>query len=87
VTLKTGKTFNWSIDAPYDNKMRHASEWMSFAFSRISKSQFHDRYKMDADGQVGAETFTITPDRITIKGSSIQKGKKMPYVEVWDRVE
>jgi len=87
VSLKDGKTFDWSIDAPYDDKMRHASQWMSFAFSRINDHQFHDRYIMDADGQKGAETFTITPDRITIKGSSIQNGKEMPYVEVWDRVE
>jgi hypothetical protein len=87
VTLKDGKTFDWSIDAPYDDKMRHASQWMSFAFSRLNAHQFHDRYIMDADHQKGAETFTITPDRITIKGSSVQKGKTMPYVEVWDHVE
>jgi len=67
--------------------MRHASQWMSFAFSRISDSQFHDRYTMDADGEAGAETFTITPTRLTIKGSSMHQGKDMPYTEVWDRVE
>ncbi len=87
VTLKDGKAFDWHIDAPWDDQMRHASTWMSFAFSRISDSQFHDRYKMDTDGEEGAETFTITPTRLTIKGSSMHQGKDMPYVEVWDRVE
>jgi hypothetical protein len=87
VSLKDGKTFDWHIDAPYDDQMRHASQWMSFAFSRLSDSQFHDRYKMDADGEEGAETFTITPTRLTIKGSSMHQGKDMPYIEVWDRVE
>jgi hypothetical protein len=86
VTLKDGKTFEWSIDAPYDNKMRHASTWMSFAFRRISGATFHDRYKVDS-GERGEETFFITPAKITIKGASIRDGKKMPYVEIWDRVE
>ena len=87
VTPLDGKTFSWNIEAPYDNKMRHASQWMSFAFSRISDTQFHDRYVMNADGMRGEETFTITPDKITIRGYSITKGKKSPYVEVWDHVE
>jgi hypothetical protein len=87
VTPIQGQTFNWEIEAPYDNKMRHASQWMSFAFKRISATKFHDRYKMDADGERGEETFTITPDRITIRGASMHKGKKAPYVEIWDRVE
>jgi len=87
VTPLDGKTFSWSIDAPYDDKMRHASQWMSFAFSRISDNSFHDRYIMDADGQQGEETFTITDKKLTIVGASIQKGEKKPYVEVWDRVE
>src|ERR1700744_1413810 len=42
-----GKTFSWHIDAPYDDQMRHGSQWMSFAFTRISDNQFHDRYIMD----------------------------------------
>ena len=87
VELKDGKTFDWHIDAPWDDQMRHASTWMSFAFSRLSDTEFHDRYKMDADGEEGAETFTITPTRLTIKGSSLHGGKQMPYTEVWDRVE
>ena len=87
VTPLDGKTFTWSIDAPYDNKMRHASQWMSFAFSRISDNSFHDRYVMDVDGQQGEETFTITGKKLIIKGASIQNGEKKPYVEVWDRVE
>lgn len=87
VVLKDGKAFDWHIDAPWDDQMRHASTWMSFAFSRISDTEFHDRYKMDVDGEEGAETFTITPTRLTIRGSSLHQGKQMPYVEVWDRVE
>lgn len=86
VTLKDGKTFNWTTDAPFDDKMRHASTWMSFAFSRISDTQFHDRYVMD-DGQEGEETFTVEAKRITIRGASTHEGKKQPYVEVWDRVD
>ena len=87
VTPKEGKTFSWSIDAPYDNKMRKASTWMSFAFSRISDNQFHDRYIMNDTGEKGAETFTIEPKKLTIRGSSIHEGKKMSYVEIWNRVD
>jgi hypothetical protein len=87
VTPPDGKTFSWNIEAPYDNKMRKASAWMSFAFKRISDNQFHDRYVMNDSGMRGEETFTITPDKITIRGASITKGKKQPYVEVWNRVE
>ncbi len=61
VTPLDGKTFSWHIDAPYDDKMRPGSQWMSFAFSRISDNQFHDRYKMNDSGIEGAETYTITP--------------------------
>jgi hypothetical protein len=87
VTPVGGKTFSWSIDAPYDDQMRHGSTWMSFAFSRISDNEFHDRYIMDDTGEKGAETFTITPKRLTIRGSSVHNGKEMSYVEVWDRVD
>ncbi|MDB5395799.1 MAG: hypothetical protein JWM91_3305 [Rhodospirillales bacterium] len=87
VTPPDGKTFSWNIEAPYDNKMRKASAWMSFAFKRISANQFHDRYVMNDSGMRGEETFTITPDKITIRGASVTKGKKEPYVEVWSRVE
>lgn len=82
-----GKTFSWNIEAPYDNKMRKASTWMSFAFRRISDTSFHDRYIMNDSGMRGEETFTITPDKITIRGASVTKGKKEPYVEVWNRVQ
>ena len=82
-----GKTFSWHIDAPYDDKMRHGSQWMQFAFSRISDNQFHDRYKMNDSGIEGAETYTITPKRLTIEGAAMIKGKSEPYVEVWDRVD
>ena len=82
-----GKTFSWNIDAPYDDKMRHASQWMSFAFSRISDNSFHDRYIMDADGEQGEETFVITDKKLTITGASMHKGEKKSYVEVWDRVD
>jgi len=87
VTPLDGKTFSWNIDAPYDNKMRHASQWMSFAFSRISANQFHDRYIMSDSGIRGAETYTITPNKLTIRGAAVIKGKKQPYVEIWDRVQ
>jgi len=87
VTPLDGKTFSWHIEAPYDDKMRPGSQWMSFAFSRISDNQFHDRYKMNDSGIEGEETYTITPKKVTIEGAAIIKGKKEPYVEVWDRVE
>jgi hypothetical protein len=87
VTPPDGKTFSWNIEAPWDNKMRKASTWMSFAFKRISDNQFHDRYVMNQGGMRGEETFTITPTKITIRGHSVDKGKKQPYVEVWNRVE
>jgi hypothetical protein len=87
VTPVNGKPFTWSIDAPYDDKMRHGSQWMSFAFSRISDNQFHDRYIMDDTKEEGAETYTITDKKLTIEGSSVHNGKKMSYVEVWDKVE
>jgi hypothetical protein len=87
VTPLDGKTFTWHIEAPYDDKMRHASQWMSFAFSRISDNQFHDRYIMNDSGIEGAETYTITPKKLTIEGAAIINGKNEPYVEVWDRVE
>lgn len=86
VTPIDGKTFSWSIEAPYDDKMRHASTWMSFAFKRISDNSFHDRYVMN-DGKRGEETFTISPQKLVIKGNYFHGGKKLPYVEVWDRVE
>lgn len=87
VTLVDGKNFTWSIDAPFDDQMRHGSQWMSFAFSRISDTQFHDRYIMDADGKTGEETFTIKGRKLILEGASLRDGKKMPYVEVWDRVD
>ena len=87
VTPLDGKTFSWHIEAPYDDKMRAASQWMSFAFSRISENQFHDRYRMNDTGVEGAETYTITDKKITIEGAATINGKKEPYVEVWDRVE
>jgi hypothetical protein len=87
VTPLDGKTFSWNIEAPYDNKMRHASTWMSFAFSRIADNKFHDRYIMGDSGVRGAETYTITPKKLTIVGAAIIKGKKEPYVEVWDRID
>jgi hypothetical protein len=88
VTPPNGKTFSWNIEAPYDNKMRKASAWMSFAFKRISANQFHDRYIMNDSGMKGAETFTIRPNKIVIRGASVSaEGKKEPYVEVWNRVE
>ena len=87
VTPVDGKTFSWHIEAPYDDKMRPASQWMSFAFSRISENQFHDRYRMNDSGIEGAETYTITPKKLTIEGAAIVNGKKEPYVEVWDRVD
>jgi hypothetical protein len=82
-----GKAFNWHIDAPYDDRMRHGSQWMSFAFTRISDSQFHDRYIMDDTKEEGAETFTIKGKKLILEGSSVHNGKKMSYVEVWDKVE
>lgn len=87
VTLVDGKNFTWSIDAPFDDQMRHGSQWMSFAFTRISDSQFHDRYIMDADGKTGEETFTIKGRKLILEGAAIVDGKKMPYVEVWDRAD
>lgn len=87
VTPPNGKTFSWNIEAPYDDTMRKASTWMSFAFKRISDTQFHDRYIMNDSGMKGEETFTITPTKITIEGHSWDKGKKQTYVEVWNRVE
>jgi hypothetical protein len=82
-----GKTFSWHIDAPYDDQMRHGSQWMSFAFTRISDNQFHDRYIMDDTKEEGAETFTIKDKKLILEGSSVHNGKKMTYVEVWDKVE
>jgi hypothetical protein len=82
-----GKTFSWHIDAPYDDQMRHGSQWMSFAFTRISDNQFHDRYIMDDTKEEGAETFTIKGNKLILEGSSVHNGKKMSYVEVWDKVE
>ncbi|WP_157219807.1 hypothetical protein [Flavisphingomonas formosensis] len=87
VTLTDGKSFSWNIDAPYDDKMRPASSWMSFAFSRISPTEFRDRYVMNDTGVKGEEVFTITPRKITIKGHSFMNGKQQDYVEVWNRVE
>lgn len=87
VTLVDGKNFTWSIDAPFDDQMRHGSQWMSFAFTRISDTQFHDRYVMDADGKQGEETFTIKGRKLVLEGAAIVDGKKMPYVEIWDRVD
>lgn len=86
VTLKDGKTFDWNIDSPLDDTMRHASTWMSFAFKRLSPDAIHNRYVMD-DGQQGEETFTMENNKIVIRGATIRDGKKLPYVEVWDRVE
>jgi hypothetical protein len=60
---------------------------MSFAFRRISDNQFHDRYRMNDSGIEGEETYTITDKKLTIEGAAIIKGKKEPYVEVWDKVE
>lgn len=87
VTLKDGKTFHWTIDAPYDDKMRPASTWMSFAFSRLSPTMFRDRYVMNDTGVTGEETFAIAPEKITITGHSIMNGKRQNYVEVWNRRE
>lgn len=87
VTPINGKTFSWHIDAPYDDVMRHGSQWMSFAFTRISDNQFHDRYIMDDTKEEGAETFTIKDKKLILEGSSVHNGKKMSYVEVWDKVE
>ena len=87
VTPLDGKTFSWHIEAPYDDVMRPGSTWMSFAFRRISDNQFHDRYKMNDSGIEGEETYTITDKKLTIEGAAIIKGKKEPYVEVWDKVE
>jgi hypothetical protein len=87
VTPLDGKTFSWHIEAPYDDKMRPGSQWMSFAFSRISDNQFHDRYRMNDSGIEGEETYTTTDKKLTIEGAAVIKGKKEPYVEVWDRVE
>jgi len=87
VTPLDGKTFSWHIEAPYDDKMRPGSQWMSFAFSRISDNQFHDRYRMNDSGIEGEETYTITAKKLTIEGAAMIKGKKEPYVEVWDKVE
>jgi hypothetical protein len=60
---------------------------MSFAFKRISANQFHDRYVMNDSGVKGEETFTIEPDKITIRGASNATGKHESYVEVWNRVK
>jgi hypothetical protein len=87
VTPLDGKTFSWHIEAPYDDVMRPGSTWMSFAFRRISDNQFHDRYRMNDSGIEGEETYTITDKKLTIEGAAVIKGKKEPYVEVWDRVE
>jgi len=87
VTPINGKTFSWHIDAPYDDVMRHGSQWMSFAFTRIADNQFHDRYIMDDTKEEGAETFTIKDKKLILEGSSVHNGKKMTYVEVWDKVE
>ena len=87
VTLTPKLVTAGHIEAPYDDKMRPGSTWMSFAFSRISDNQFHDRYKMNDSGIEGAETYTITPKRLTIEGAAMIKGKSEPYVEVWDRVD
>jgi hypothetical protein len=90
VTQKDGSTFDWSIDSPYDDKMRPGSKWMAFAFARISDHQFKDRYRMLGEDKVGGETFTISPKRIVIRGSWHKPGqdaKKYSYVEVWDRIE
>jgi len=85
VTLTNGKTFRWNIDAPYDDKMRPASTWMSFAFSRVSPTVFRDRYVMNDTGVRGEETFTIMPRKIRIEGHSFLNGKRQNYVEVWNR--
>jgi len=87
VTPLDGKTFSWHIESPYDDTMRPGSQWMSFAFRRISDKQFHDRYRMNDSGIEGEETYTITDKKLTIEGAAVVKGKKEPYVEVWDRVE
>jgi hypothetical protein len=60
---------------------------MSFAFTRISDNQFHDRYIMHDTKEEGAETFTIKDKKLILEGSSVHNGKKMTYVEVWDKVE
>lgn len=86
VTLVGGQTFAWNIESPFDGKLRHASTWMSFAFTRTGLNAIHNKYRMD-DGQEGEETFIISPTKIVIEGHSLKDGKKMPYVEVWDRVE
>ena len=87
VTPINGKTFSWHLEAPFDDKMRHASQWMSFAFSRLGENKFHNRYIMDDTKEEGAETYTIVGKKLTIEGSSVHDGKKMSYVEVWDKVE
>jgi hypothetical protein len=86
VTLVGGRNFAWNIESPFDGVLRHASTWMSFAFSRKGPNVIHNKYRMD-DGQEGEETFIISPRKIVIEGHSLKDGKKMPYVEVWDRVE
>lgn len=86
VTLVGGQNFAWNIESPFDGVLRHASTWMSFAFKRTGPNAIHNKYKMD-DGQEGEETFIISPQKIVIEGHSVKDGKKMPYVEVWDRIE
>jgi hypothetical protein len=86
VTLVGGQNFSWNIESPFDGKMRHASTWMSFAFTRTGPNAIHNKYKMD-DGQEGEETFIISPKKVVIEGHTFKDGKKQPYVEVWDRVE
>ena len=86
VTLVGGQNFAWNIESPFDGKLRHASTWMSFAFTRTGPNAIHNKYRMD-DGQEGEETFIISPKKVVIEGHSFKDGKKQPYVEVWDRVE
>ncbi|MBY0508565.1 MAG: hypothetical protein K2P94_00295 [Rhodospirillaceae bacterium] len=86
VTLVGGQNFSWNIESPFDGVLRHASAWMSFGFKRTGPNAIHNKYKMD-DGQEGEETFIISPKKVVIEGHSFKDGKKMPYVEVWDRVE
>ena len=85
VLLVDGKKVEWGFKSNYDGTPQ-PGEWITVAVKRLTPDSFENNYVM-VDGQRGYEVATITADRITIRGSHDEKGKKLTYVEVWDRVK
>lgn len=85
VTLADGKKLEWGFKSTYDGTPQ-PGEWITVAVKRLTPNSFENTYTM-SDGHKGYEVATITADRITINGSHLDNGKKLTYIEIWDRVK